>query len=658
MENSNKGLKMKRILIQTMVALLTFSNFDVVSQTIIWQTTSYSLSGNVNTIHIGPNGWLYAGSYSEGVFVSSDKGNSWIAKNNGLANLQIFAFLNVKDTIFLGSLEGIYRSNDFGNSWEPSNNGLTDTYINALAITRDQKLLAGTLYSGLFISTDFGRSWRQMQNDFKNKSVNCILAKSDGFVFVGTTSGLYRATQMFDFWGKVDADFKNNTNINTIALDSSGNIYAGTNNGKIYRSTNNGVNWIQVYESANNSIYKIVVSPQNVIYAATYGKGVLRSKTGTDWEEVNDGLFNQLTTSIVALSSREFFVATWGNGVFYGKEFEISTFVEGEFCTNNEVPVDYLVTFNFNQDNYFIAQLSDNNGKFTNPVEIGRIQSTTSGTIICKIPNNITTGILYRIRVVSTSPPIVGADNRKNIRIYKNLSPVVSGKASVCQNDIEIYSGSVKPGVISVWTVDNGEILNIDTANNTITIQWNQVGMGKIKLFQTLQDGKCSDSTIISIKVNPRPEKPTIYRKGFVLYSSSKTGNQWYLFDNPISGATADSLPVSEPGLYYVQVTNEFGCKSEMSDPFDFYYNSVESEQDKITIVPNPANSTIKIILPDNPIGITIYDLFGNQQINIYNLFGTTSPITVDISSLPNGTYFVVLQTVTGNFYKKIIISR
>jgi len=61
-----------------------------------------------------------------------------------------------------------------------------------------------------------------------------------------------------------------------------------------------------------------------------------------------------------------------------------------------------------------------------------------------------------------------------------------------------------------------------------------QVGTGKIKLFQTLQGGKCSDSTIILVTVNPRPEKPVIYRKGFVLYSSSKTGNQWFLFDKPI----------------------------------------------------------------------------------------------------------------------------
>ncbi len=657
MGNLNNGGYMKKFSLFLIAFLCILFNSSLFAQTLIWQQTDFSLTGNINVVHIGPNGWLYAGTYDKGVYVSSDKGNSWVAKNNGLLNLQIFAFLNVQDTIFLGSLEGVYRSNDLGNTWEPSNNGLTDSYINSLAITKDRKLLVGTLYSGLFISTNYGRSWTQMQNDFKNKSVNCILAKNDGFVFVGTTSGLYRATQMFDFWGKVDADFKNNTNINTIALDSSGNLYAGTNNGMIFKSTNNGVNWIQIYESTNNSIYKIIVSPQNVIYAATYGKGVLRSKTGgTSWEEVNDGLFNQFTTSIVALPSREFFVASWGNGVFYGKEYEISTFFEGEYCTGNEIAVDYLATINFNSDNYFIAQLSDNNGKFTNPLEIGRIQSTTSGTIICRIPNNIPSGILYRVRVVSTSPAIIGADNRKNIRIYKNLSPVVSGKASVCQFDIETYTGSTKPGVISNWDVENGEILNIDTSNNSITVQWNNVGTGKVKLFQILQNGKCSDSTIIPISINPKPEKPTITRVGYVLYSSTKKGNQWYLFDDPIPNATADSLVVTEPGLYYVQVTNEYGCVSEMSEPYDFYYNSIELSNEEISIAPNPANDKIRISFPENTIYIAVYDLLGNNKVSISTKNLTSNSVELEISNLPTGTYFLIIQTFKGSIYQKFVI--
>lgn len=622
-------------------SLLIFAS-KLSSQTLIWQPTDFSLAGNVNLVHIGPKGLLFAGSFNSGIFVSTNKGQNWATRNNGLTNLQVFAFLNFVDTIYVGTLAGVFKSTNLGNNWEAINEGLFDTYINAIGLTRDRKLLVGTLYNGLFISTDYGRTWTQMQNEFKNKSVNCILAKSDGFVLVGTTSGLYRATQMFDFWGKVDADLKNNTNINTLAVDSSGIIYAGTNNGYIYKSTNNGVNWTQVYFSQNTSIYRITVSPQNLIYVATYGKGVLRSpNAGASWEEVNDGLYNPYATGIVALPTREFFASTWGNGVFYGKEYEISTIAEGEYCTGNEIIVNYNVTIQFNSDNYFIAQLSDNSGSFNNPTELGRIQSTTSGTIIGKIPSNISTGILYRIRVVSTSPSMIGADNRKNIRIYKGLSPVISGKASVCEMDIENYSSPVKPGIITFWTVINGEILNIDTANNTIKVQWRNIGNGEVKIFQVLESGKCSDSNKITVKINPKPGKPTITRIGYTLYSSSKTGNQWYLFDQPIPNAVSDSLKVDTPGLYYVQVTNEFGCKSEMSEPFDFYYNSVESADQEILIYPNPAETKLYIQTPDDFIKITLTDFFGRpikefKKEILHNNY-------IDISELTSGTYFVVV---------------
>lgn len=637
------------------ISFLIISLQTTFTQTLLWQPTDFSLTGNVNLVDIGTNGWIFAGTFGNGMYVSSDKGKTWVAKNNGLSNLQIFAFLNVADTIFIGTLAGVYKSTNYGNNWEPMNEGLFDSYINSLAITRDKKILVGTLYNGLFISTNYGRTWTQMQNEFKNKSVNCILAKSDGFVLVGTTSGLYRATQMFDFWGKVDADLKNNTNINTLAVDSSNAIFLGTNNGYIYKSTNNGVNWTQVYYSKDISIYRIIVSPQNVVYAATYGKGVLRSKDGGQtWEELNDGLFNPYVTGIVALPSREFFASTWGNGVFHGKEYEISTYVEGEYCTDNEIPINYVVTTQFNSDNYFIAQLSDNNGSFKNPIEIGRVQSTTSGTIIGRIPNNVSTGILYRIRVISTSPALIGADNRKNIRIYKGLNPIISGKASVCQFDIETYSSPVKLGVTTTWNVENGEILNIDTSNNTITVQWRNVGEGKVKIFQVLESGKCADSSKITVVINPKPDKPVITRKGYILYSSSKTGNQWYFFDQPIPNANADSLLVDTPGLYYVQVTNEFGCKSEMSDPFDFYYNSIEDTENIVKIYPNPANDQLFIETTEVFSILRIKDYFGRTILE-FSYKDYLISKNIDLRNIQNGSYLIEIQTPSKTLWTRFI---
>lgn len=627
------------------------------SQTIIWELTSQTLVGNVNIVYVTSGGNIFAGTLLQGVYFSSDKGRNWIQRNNGLTNQNVFAFLEYGNDIFCGTLGGIFKTTDQGNSWEQMNNGLTDTYINTLDITRDRKLLAGTLYSGLFISTDFGNSWTQMQNEFASKSVNCILTKSDGFVFVGTTTGLYRATQNFDFWGKIDADFKTNNNINTIALDSSGHLYAGTNNGMIYKSTNNGVNWTKIFEIIGSSIYKIVVSPNNSIFATTWGNGILRSKdNGQNWELVNDGLFNPYITSMVYLPTRELFASSWGNGVFYGIEYLISTYVEGEYCAGLEIEVRYEVDQTFANDNFFIAQLSDNSGKFTNPVEIGRINSTTSGIISARIPPNSLSGILYRVRVISTNPFIIGADNRKNLRIFRRLNPSISGPASACSGNVKTYSSEVKPGVESHWSISNGEFVSIDDSNMVVSVKWLAEGIGRLKLVQRLVSGGCDDSTVIIVQVHPVPPKPMITRKGYVLYSSSKTGNQWFLFVNPIPGATADSIEVDTPGLYYVQVTNEFGCVSEMSDPFDFYYNSIENSiNDVFEIFPLPATDNLSVNSQAQIFKFKILDILGNIIIEkdfsspIYNL-------EVDLIKVPVGSYYILLFTNKGPLFKKFII--
>ncbi len=647
-----------RSLLFVLIFLIFITNYAVFTQTIVWEPTSQNLTGNTNFVYLTGKGILFAGTFNNGVYFSTDKGKSWSQRNDGLENQQVFAIAEYRDTLYLGTLGGIYKSTNNGSNWVAKNNGLTDTYINAISVTKDRRILAGTLYSGLYISSDFGETWTRMENSFSTKSVNCIFAKSDGFVFVGTTSGLYRATLLFDFWGKVDADFKNSTNINTIALDSSGNLYAGTNNGLVFKSVNNGVNWTKVFEVPNSQIFRIAVSAFNSVFVATYSNGIFRSVDGgASWQEVNDGLFNPYVTSVICGPSRELFASTWGNGVFYGKEFVISTFSEGEYCTGAQIPINFEVIQQFADDNFFIAQLSDKSGKFDSPVELGRIQSKTSGTIVGIIPDNIQSGILYRVRVISTSPAMIGADNRKNIKIYKGLNPTISGKGAVCVGAIEKYSTSIKPGVYSLWTINNGEIILINDTTMTVEVRWNQEGKGVLYLFQKLQSGFCEDSTKIIVDVYSNPPKPTITRQGYTLYSSSKNGNQWFLFGQPIEGATADSIILQEPGLYSVQVTNEFGCVSEMSDEYDFYYKSVDEPNNAmVNVFPIPAYNYLKITTTLSIYSIRLCDIMGNVIKEVSMEAILENGYLIDISKLASGNYFLYVFHKNGIEIKRVIV--
>ena len=70
------------------------------------------------------NGDLFAGSYGDGVFRSSDNGDNWIQVNNGLTAPFLLSFTaNSSGGIFAGTYfgGGVFRSADNGDSWTPVN---------------------------------------------------------------------------------------------------------------------------------------------------------------------------------------------------------------------------------------------------------------------------------------------------------------------------------------------------------------------------------------------------------------------------------------------------------------------------------------------------------------------------------------------------------
>jgi hypothetical protein len=90
--------------------------------------------------------------------------------------------------------------------------------------------------------------------------------------------------------------------------------------------------------------------------------------------------------------------------------------------TGASVTVPFTLTGSMNPNNnkpnnVVTAQLSDANGSFANPIILGTLTTTTSGSINGTIPAGTPTGSGYRIRVVSSNYPLTAADNGSNIQI-------------------------------------------------------------------------------------------------------------------------------------------------------------------------------------------------------------------------------------------------
>ncbi len=99
-----------------------------------------------------------------------------------------------------------------------------------------------------------------------------------------------------------------------------------------------------------------------------------------------------------------------------------------------------MSVYNLNKaDNVVIAQLSDANGSFANPIELGRITTNVSGTIAGVIPADLPAGEGYKVRVVSTNYPLVS--NETNVTI--SYPYVANPQVEIALGNIAAKSASV-----------------------------------------------------------------------------------------------------------------------------------------------------------------------------------------------------------------------
>lgn len=126
-------------------------------------------------------------------------------------------------------------------------------------------------------------------------------------------------------------------------------------------------------------------------------------------------------------------------------------------CQGLHVSVPFTATGTFNAGNVFTAQLSDASGNFNVPVNIGALSSTSSGVISATIPKTTPAGTGYRVRVISSNPPITGFKNTVAITVNElpDAKIKVTGSLTFCQGDSVQLKASVKTGVTYQWTLNN-----------------------------------------------------------------------------------------------------------------------------------------------------------------------------------------------------------
>ena len=145
------------------------------------------------------------------MFKSTDRGNNWTQINNGLDSLETNVLVvdpNDSETLYLGTDDdGVYKSTDGGESWKklnvssiPKSFGVGDIIVdpqnsnNIYIGTVDYFRLSesrGVLGDfGVYKSTDGGTTWEEFNSGLKHLGVFSLeLSEENRILYAGTRAG-------------------------------------------------------------------------------------------------------------------------------------------------------------------------------------------------------------------------------------------------------------------------------------------------------------------------------------------------------------------------------------------------------------------------------------------------------------------------------------
>ncbi len=348
-----------------------------------WTQTNL-MNEDILSLAINSSGYIFAACDNNGVYLSANNGTSWMNVSNDLSGYARSLAINSSGYIFAGAIGGVYLSMNNGASWTQINNGLPNSpnmnsLVVSFAINSSGYIFAGRNDRGIYLSIDNGMSWAQVNNGLKNSYVNSLDIDYSGNIFAGTWSGIHLSTDSGTNWKQVNNGLTN-SNIYSLTINSSNYIFAGTDNG-INLSTNNGTSWTQV-GLASVDVQSLAINSSGNIFAGT-GYGVyLSTDDGSNWTMTNNGMANYHVNSFAINSSGYVFAGTDSNGVYLSTDNGTNWSQVG--LANIAVP-----SLAINSSGYIFAgtkgggvYLSTNNGSSWAPIINGLTNSSVQSLAI------------------------------------------------------------------------------------------------------------------------------------------------------------------------------------------------------------------------------------------------------------------------------------
>jgi photosystem II stability/assembly factor-like uncharacterized protein len=280
--------------------------------------------------------YVFAGTEGDGIYRSSDHGNTWTktdVDNSLLAHQLVFAFCAKDNALYAGAGNGIYKSTDGGTTFQRTLNGFPQNInVTAYSLTVSSgNLLAAVNISfspsesleGIFYSPDDGSNWHQANLPLQPTFVSAVASDGTSRAYAGvfgqsfSVTGLYQSTDAGITW--VSRTDVLQVDIERLAVKGS-NVLASTLFTGFF-STDFGETWgsstpgfcapfgcgIATYTLRDNSIF-----------AGNSAGMFLSTDSGASWTDINQG-FPTCPMPVVEASCADnnyLFAGTFGEAVW------------------------------------------------------------------------------------------------------------------------------------------------------------------------------------------------------------------------------------------------------------------------------------------------------------------------------------------------------
>ncbi len=241
----------------TMIVSSTGNVYDMTPG--LFTSTNHGVTWSVKNTNLGTGasplitdgGYLYAGTWGQGVYLSSDKGNTWIVKNNGLpSSFPVLDLIKNNTDLYVCGTGGIFHSTDNATTWE--NISLAGTVQATSVIATGDTIISGIVsqtVAGVYKSNNNGAIWtlidpatglidtriRKFGLDY-----HTIFAASDGDMGTGN---VYVSTDNGNSWTAGNGLNDQGHNYPQKFIAFNGTVFLATANG-VYKSNDYGLNWM------------------------------------------------------------------------------------------------------------------------------------------------------------------------------------------------------------------------------------------------------------------------------------------------------------------------------------------------------------------------------------------------------------------------------